>query len=128
MFNTYHTHRTAAPYPQHVESHEHRAPTDESVRLLREMEQKAIDSVIHAIRCDANQFKFRATVMENHRAFNKIARIQFSLNEQAIDFEVEFPRKISSIEETASALKKAITEKLAEVLVINLAEDHFLKL
>ena len=31
------------------EVHEHRAPTDESVKLLREMEQKARDQVIEAI-------------------------------------------------------------------------------
>jgi hypothetical protein len=46
MFDKY-TIRTS-PVSTNVEITEHRAPTDESVRLLREMEKAAEDKVVHA--------------------------------------------------------------------------------
>lgn len=39
------------------EVHEHRAPTDESVKLLREMEQKTKDQVIEAIHVGDTTFE-----------------------------------------------------------------------
>jgi hypothetical protein len=42
MFNTYHNH----PREMKVTSHEHRAPTTQSVRLLDEMRREALESII----------------------------------------------------------------------------------
>src|SRR5580692_10096358 len=44
-------------HPQTVNVVEKRAPTDDSVRLLREMEQKAREAVIAAISLNSNGFK-----------------------------------------------------------------------
>ena len=49
--------KTADPYPQHISVTEKRAPTDESVRLLREMQQKSEDSIVESMRLDDNEFK-----------------------------------------------------------------------
>lgn len=38
--------RTAAPYPQTITRHEHRAPTDDSIRLAREYEDRAKNAVL----------------------------------------------------------------------------------
>jgi len=53
MFDTY-INRTSPAYPQTVTKHEHRAPTDESVKLLREMEEKAKEQVLESYRFDAD--------------------------------------------------------------------------
>lgn len=55
MFDNYHI----SPRPQHVSMsvEEKRAPTDDSVKLLREMEDAARAQVIQAIRLDGNDFK-----------------------------------------------------------------------
>lgn len=44
--------RPQSPYPQtiHAETHEHRAPTDDSIAMLREMEAKARDQLIMQIK------------------------------------------------------------------------------
>jgi hypothetical protein len=44
--------------PSHVTQtiHEHRAPTDQSVSLLKEMQEKAVKAVEQTIRLDSNEF------------------------------------------------------------------------
>jgi hypothetical protein len=52
MFDSY-TVRAGDQHHHHrTEVHEHRAPTDASVKLLREMEQAALDKVLGAIRLE----------------------------------------------------------------------------
>jgi len=104
-----------------------RAPTDESVRLLREMEQKAHDSILFAIRCDANPFKFRAIVWDDWSAFRKMAHINFTLGDKEYDVEVEVPRHTDSREKCVIAVRDAIVKELANILTVNLASEHFLR-
>lgn len=62
------------------EVHEHRAPTDESVKLLREMEAKAREQVIEAIHVGDTTFE---CVIHTHRTFEDESttyRAIYSLN------------------------------------------------
>jgi len=43
-----HTTNYVSTGPSHVDVHEHRAPTDDSVKLLREMEEKARNQIVGA--------------------------------------------------------------------------------
>lgn len=53
-----HNHKTeAVPYVKEVKITEHRAPTDESVRLLNEMQEKAERNIIAQVRVDENHLK-----------------------------------------------------------------------
>lgn len=54
MFDSYHRHTYGGP--SRIDVHEERAPTDASVKLLREMEQAARDSVLNTFSVD-NVFK-----------------------------------------------------------------------
>jgi hypothetical protein len=45
MFNTTHIHKTA-PYAQEITVNEHRAATDESMRIIQEMEDKVISRLL----------------------------------------------------------------------------------
>lgn len=63
-----------------VNINEHRAPTDDSVRLLREMEQKANDNVLKSTKVDNNSFNAVLHQMRDHLSdFDKYAVI-FSIN------------------------------------------------
>ncbi len=55
MFDKYVTEVKSGP--SRVDVHEHRAPTDDSVRLLREMEAKALANVTASFRTEGNRFK-----------------------------------------------------------------------
>jgi hypothetical protein len=64
---------------------EKRAPTDDSVRLLREMEAKAREQVIKTIRLDDNDFKCVVHIMnEVHSGDIKYA-VLYSLNGKRIE-------------------------------------------
>ena len=55
MFDSYHTHpQTSVSVNKTV--HEHRAPTDESVRLLRELEQAAQNKILDSVRVTDSLF------------------------------------------------------------------------
>jgi hypothetical protein len=56
----------------HTEVHEHRAPTDDSVKLLREMEQAALDNILGAMRLegcpvDAAVVHMRDPLLDEHK-------------------------------------------------------------
>ncbi|MEE8368605.1 MAG: hypothetical protein V3S30_09840, partial [Thermoanaerobaculia bacterium] len=57
------SHTTVAPsYPQTI--HEHKAPTDDSVKLLREMEEAARKSVLEVYRFEDNDLSGIVVLMK----------------------------------------------------------------
>ena len=69
---------------------EKRAPTDESVRLLREMEKEALNKIIHNIDLSNNQFSARPLVFEVSLNFNSEGKVLFSLNGKKHELNVSF--------------------------------------
>lgn len=66
-------------YPQTV--HEHKAPTDESVRLLREMESNALENILNTVTLDNNVVKAKFVFYQKVNIdFNVNVRIMFELN------------------------------------------------
>jgi len=60
--------------------HIHRAPTDESVRLLKEMEDAAEKKIIESVHVKSNAFECVVHVMDDALSDEKIYRAVFSLN------------------------------------------------
>jgi hypothetical protein len=76
------------PYAKTVTVHEHKAPTDESIRLYQELEQKAYDTILHRIQVNDNALNFGAIVrMPRMTTDEKIAYI-FTLNGKEITGEI----------------------------------------
>lgn len=76
MFNTIHNHahsREYVPYEKTVTVNEHRAPTDKSVELLNEFEEKARANIIDSVVIDTNELKAVAIAYQVNEAlyFNK---------------------------------------------------------
>ena len=69
---------------------EKRAPTDESVRLLREMEKEALNKIIKNIDLSNNQFYARLLVFEDPLNFNSKGKVLFSLNGKTHELNVSF--------------------------------------
>ena len=84
LFSTthhYHTKTVKVPYEKKVTVHEHRAPTDESVKLLNEMQEKALRNIIATIKIEQNFLKaaaiyFRDDVVKDRMTYH----IRFELN------------------------------------------------
>lgn len=66
--------------PSRVDVHEHRAPTDDSVRLLREMEAKARDSVLATLVSRDNTFEGTVFVTPDPASCEMVVRCLFTLN------------------------------------------------
>lgn len=69
---------------------EKRAPTDKSVRLLREMEQEALNKIVKNIDLSNNQFSARLLVFEDPLNFNSKGKVLFSLNGKKHELNVTF--------------------------------------
>lgn len=91
MFDTF-IHRPAAPYPQTITKHEHRAPTDESVKLLREMEAKAREQIIKAHELKDNNFEAKILTEFDYMNDKYIVHIFFRLNGKEYRIEKPIPK------------------------------------
>lgn len=69
---------------------EKRAPTDESVRLLREMEKEALNKIVKNIDLSNNQFSARLLVFEDPLNFNSKGKVLFSLNGKTHELNMSF--------------------------------------
>lgn len=68
------------PTTINVDVTEKRAPTDESVRPLKEMESAAEAKVLEAVRCGDNTFDCTIHVQDDHLSGSRLFAIIFKLN------------------------------------------------
>lgn len=136
MFDT-HIHRTAPNYPQsvHVKTTEQRAPTDESLRLLKEMQEKARESILSAMRSGPNSFKCTTIVYPDYLSNTLHLRINFRLNETEHERDIELPNSARALNREAWMLliRDEIAKVIANIIVIqmehagvnNVKVEHF---
>lgn len=124
MFDTHiHNRREAPRYPQEV--HEHRAPTDDSIRLYAEMEQKARDSIILAISSKTNGFKYKAAIFDDQAHMRLLMSIWFWLNESEHRVQIELPNRMmtATVDEWTVIIRDEIAKKIATHIVVNSATE-----
>jgi hypothetical protein len=105
---------------RNVNVHEHKAPTDESVKLLREMEAKAEAEVIKAV--SVANTHFECVVHQTHDVISDkmLFKAVYKLNGVNMESKVETdPRKA---ETSHSAMTEAF-EKLRDQMVKDLAHQ-----
>lgn len=78
MFDTYLNHHTSGR--SRIDVHEHRAPTDASVKLLKEMEEAADKRRISVMQIESTLFKGVVEVWNNPWDATMTARCVFDLN------------------------------------------------
>jgi hypothetical protein len=66
--------------PTEVHHHEHKAPTDESVRLLNEMQEKALSNTMLLFRVSNSHVDAVIRVVDEVGNMQKIALIKYSIN------------------------------------------------
>jgi len=84
LFSTTHHHTTKTvgiPYEKTVTVNEHRAATDESIRMLNEMQEKAKDNIIHTIKIEENYLKAIAVYYHDPLIIDRLEfYLKFKLN------------------------------------------------
>ena len=96
---------------------ENRAPTDESVRLLKELEEKALEKVLSFNVLD-NELKMSWAVIDEPWTRSQFAECRLKLNDKIHKFRVEIP--VDSQETIMELVMEAVKERLAAVITMDL--------
>lgn len=117
MFDTYLLGRPRTEYVTR-EVHEHRAPTDESVKLLREMEQAADAKRTASMQMPGNLFQGVVEAYRNNADATIHARAVFDLNGKRLSAVVH-----QGDHKEPSDLLKALHQRMAEVVAAEILVD-----
>lgn len=100
-----------------VNVHEHRAPTDESVKLLREMEASARQEIVQAIKVEGNGFNCVVHIHQDMISDGMIARAIYDLNGRRFEDQIDVQWRNKTPEGLISALVAKVSETIGrEVL------------
>lgn len=119
MFDTYYQRRHTGSSRVNIKVDEKKAPTDESIRLLMEMEKKAFDNLIDRYYIDDNVLKGSVHVFRD--IFNQRYKIvsQFKLNGK--EFRIE--NEIFEQHFTQEDARKLLYENMAKEIFLKLIES-----
>lgn len=114
--HVYHKQRVEVSSHNNTTVTEHRAPTDESVKLLYEMEAKAKDKVLNAyfVELDRNSVSGVVVEWDNDIAYNKVMwSTVFNINGRIIRTEGSSPKDEFSVDRVfMQELAKEVTVQL----------------
>jgi hypothetical protein len=116
MFDTYQTGPRAVDVQETRTVTERRAPTDESVRLLREMRQAAEDSLVDVVQIRSNRLEGKCFFFEQYPTNSLRVRFVFALNETKLDWEVDVDR-FKTPEERLAFLHAEVAKRFAAHLL-----------
>lgn len=120
MFNTYLTRST--PTTSYHNVTEKRAPTDESVRLLKEFEQAAKDKVIGVQQLDNNLISATLWQMEDILSYKDNYKILLKINGKTMTIDVTVDHN-KSRDQKADAIYDALSKNIAGNLMNQIYKD-----
>lgn len=109
----------SAPTHKTVNINEHRAPTDDSVRLLREMEQKANENILKSTKVDNNLFTAVLHQMRDHLSDLDKYAVIFSINGKKIQV-FHDAKTWDKKEETLIAIRDTVAKEIANQILTGL--------
>lgn len=98
--------------PSHVTVNEHKAPTDASMKLLAEMEQKVKDKVLGQVKLESNTFHCEVIRMMGPMMMGETFGIVMKLNGERIVMEIT-PDPFGSNEDKLQEVYKAVGNRIA---------------
>ena len=124
MFNTTRVYNTTN-HPRTLEVKEHRAPTDESARLLKELEQEAMNKIVAMGKVEDNVFNAKWYITSDYMAWEDRCRCIFTMNGKEHDFEFRLPGKFeaSNTKEYVDHMKKEVLNKLTIIFLDDLLKN-----
>ena len=118
MFDRYTRHERRYGGPDRVDVHEHRAPTDESAKMLRELESAALKRVVQAHVERGNELSAACVEMQAECAtITNSLHVAFKLNGRDYSFAIRgLDTERYLRREDGEGLVTLICEKMAEVI------------
>jgi hypothetical protein len=103
---------------RNVTIHEHRAPTDQSVALLKELEQAARDKVEHSINVGGNGFECVVHIHKSAIDMDTVAVAIFKLNGKQMRAEARIEGwRLKDAQELPVKIRDAVALKIATEIV-----------
>lgn len=107
--------RETHQHHHHTEVHEHRAPTDESVRLLKEMEETAREKIIASFPLGSNEFDGRVMVELDGMNMEHVLTALIRINDKLVRAQVrEYADGRESIRQALPKLRDALAKAIAD--------------
>lgn len=119
MFDTTKVYNTTN-HPKTIEVKEHRAPTDESVKILKELEKEAMDKIVAMGKVEDNVFNAKWYIYGDQYSWEDWCRCVFILNGKEYDFKFLLPCKYVSMSEIIPTIKSEILNKLTNIFTDSL--------
>lgn len=114
MFDTYVQRHTTEYVDRNITVNEHRAPTDESVKLLNEMTEKALKNIVNNFSTTNNTLQATVAVYEDYRNSSREFLCKFLLNDKENILRVDIPHyEYDTPEKMVQELYKQVCNKLA---------------
>lgn len=114
MFDTYVQRHTTEYVDRNITVNEHRAPTDESVKLLNEMTEKALNNIVKTFSTTNNTLQVTAAVYEDYRNQQREVLCKFVLNGKENILRVDIPTyEYDTPKKIVQELYKQVCNKLA---------------
>lgn len=123
MFNTTRVYNTTN-HPRTLEVKEHRAPTDESARLLKELEQEAMNKIVAMGKVEDNKFNTKWYILQCNADFEQTCKCIFTLNGKEYDLEFRLPHdRYQDSSNIIPQIRERIIEKLGQILLEDLFKN-----
>ena len=120
MLNTYNTRNVSEHVSVNKTVHEHRAPTDASIALFKEVEEKALKSVIDKIVINDNIFNFKIVKFKDFALDLIKVHYEFSLNGKVFNGIIKNGDAWLSDQDVLDTIYKKLADEIALQLVITL--------
>lgn len=125
MFDSYYLQERQTEYvTKSINVTEKKAPTDESIKLLNEFSEKALENIVKRFSTSNNTFFCTGAVFYNPMKASNEVHIKYTLNSKDYTFCVELNEWESNTQRSvAQKLYEKICDKLAEQIMLPLLED-----
>lgn len=118
MFDTYVQRHTTKYVDRNITVKEYKAPTDESVKLLNEMTEKALNNIVKTFSTSNNTLQAKVAVYQDHRMQVNEFMCKFTLNGKDHMLRVEINAyETPDIDSMVEKLYTKVCEKLAQELM-----------
>lgn len=118
MFDTYVQRHTTEYVDRNITVKEYKAPTDESVKLLNEMTEKALNNIVKTFSTSNNTLQAKVAVYQDHRTQVNEFMCKFTLNGKDHMLRVEINAyETPDMNSMVEKLYTKVCEKLAQELM-----------
>lgn len=121
MFNRYIINKNG---PDTIIVKENRAPTDESIKLLDEMQQKAFEKVMFCVKVDNNQLHDIVWyIYPDKYSYDYMAGFKFMLNGREISGKFKLPSKFDYRSEVPGKIYNEVLKEISKQVCYKLFEE-----